>query len=74
MCLERIQKTEISGRTVNKQSSFWRNGMAHGKIRQHAVLSFDTHAAFSLKSQGPCMYQIQGKTRQVAKIDPEVLM
>lgn len=63
MCLETIQKTEISIRTVKEQSSSWRSGKACGKSKQNAVFSCDTHAAFSLKSQDPGMHQIQGKNR-----------
>lgn len=74
MYLETIHKTEISVRTVKKQSSFWRNGMAYSKIKQKAVFSCDTCAAFPLKSQDPCMHQIQGKNREVAKTDPKVPM
>lgn len=72
MCLETIQKTEISIRTVKEQSSSWRNGKACGKSKQKAVFSCDAHVAFSLKSQDPGMHQIQGKNRYPAKIDPKV--
>lgn len=63
MCLEIIQKTEISVSTVKEQMSFWRDGMACGKSKQKAVFSCDTHAAFSLKSQDPGMHQILCKNR-----------
>lgn len=63
MCLETIQKTEISVRAVKEQISFWRNGMACGKSKQKAEFHCATCAAFSLKSQDPGMHQIQGKNR-----------